>query len=73
MNGAVQVRLRFIDLILQHYGSIRRAVLMDYFGISSPQASADFGEYQKVADGNMKYDMKAKMYVRTESFKRKFP
>jgi hypothetical protein len=61
---AVEQRLRMIDFLLKHYGSLRRAALMDYFGISMPQASADIKEYMKLAPQNMQYDPYQKMYTR---------
>lgn len=73
MNGltyAVEQRLRFIDFLVAHYGTINRAALVDYFGISVPQASADLGEYMKRAPRNIVYDRKAKTYVRGPEFQR---
>lgn len=73
LNYAVQQRLRMIDMLLEHYGTVRRSVLSDYFGISTPQASKDLGDYNEMAPGNMEYDLRAKCYKRTEQFKRIFP
>jgi hypothetical protein len=71
VNGALQQRLRFIDIVLQHYGWLRRQVLMDQFGISTQQASMDIQVYLDVAQGNMEYDNNAKLYRRCEGFTRR--
>lgn len=63
-------RLRMIDFLLAQYGTVNRAALVDFFGISTPQASVDFAEYIACAPGNMRYDMSAKTYRRTDKFVR---
>ena len=73
MNGGQQARLRFIDCMLQHYGSLNRSVLEDYWGLSTPQVSIDIREYTKAAPLNLVYDKSRKTYVRTSEFKRAFP
>lgn len=73
MNQAQQTRLRTIDLLLDHYGTLNRVTLEDFFGISTPQASVDFATYLKVAPGNMAYDMSRKCYVKQPTFVRHFP
>lgn len=73
MNAAITARLRFIDFVLGTYGYVNRSAVMDYFGISTAQASLDFQEYLRVAPENIAYDKKVKRYVRTLSFERKFP
>jgi hypothetical protein len=70
MKYAIEQRLRFIDFLLSEYGTINRSALMDYFGISTPQASLDFAAYQKLATSNMLYDASARTYRRTPDFKR---
>ncbi len=68
---AVEQRLRFIDCLVAHYGSVSRAVLIDYFGISMPQATNDIRTYiDECAPDNIVYDLRAKKYVRTANFKR---
>ena len=67
---AVEQRLRFIDFLFAEYGTLNRSALMDYYGISSPQASSDISEYLALAPGNAKYDMRAKTYRRTAEFRR---
>jgi hypothetical protein len=65
-----EYRLRFIDFLLHHYGTLNREQLEDYFGISTPQASKDINEYDARAPGNLVYDYSAKTYRRTEGFER---
>jgi len=73
LSYAVEQRIRLIDFLLFHYGTVRRGALRDYFGISEPQASNDLGLYQELAPGNMAYDMHAKLYRRTDTFERIYP
>ncbi|WP_321904444.1 hypothetical protein [Paraburkholderia tropica] len=70
LKYAVEQRLRFIDFLVAHYGTVNRAALVDYFGISMPCASGDLSEYQEFAPNNIVYDKKAKAYVRSTNFKR---
>ena len=73
MNGmtyAVEQRLRFIDFLLCQYGTLNRSAGMDYFGISSPQASRDIQDYILMAPDNIVYDKNAKMYLRGVNFNR---
>jgi len=56
-------RLEFIDFRLYWEGRVNRADLVEYFGVSVPQASADLARYQQTAPGNLSYDKSAKMYV----------
>lgn len=61
-------RLEFIDYRLRWDGQINRSSLTDFFGISVPQASLDITEYTKLAEGNLEYDTRARVYRATESF-----
>jgi len=70
---AVEQRLRMIDFLLKHYGCLRRVALMDYFGISMPQASADIKEYMKLVPQNMQYDSCQKMYRKSTTFQPIYP
>ena len=63
-------RLRLIDFLVDHYGTVRRLAVMDYFGVSQPQASADLKRYMELAPNNIKYDSSVKAYVKTEAFVR---
>lgn len=73
MNAKLLERLRFIDFVLDHFGTINRAHLMDYFGISTPQASGDLAQYENIAPGNMVYDSSARAYRKTDAFMRQMP
>lgn len=61
-------RLAFIDMRLQYEGRINRSDLIDFFEISTPQASADLGLYQSLAQTNMKYDPRNRVYVALPEF-----
>lgn len=61
-------RLKFIDFRLRWEGRINRTDLTRFFDISMPQASADLSKYAEAAPVNLRYDGRAKAYVRTESF-----
>lgn len=73
MNAKLLERLRFIDFTLDHFGLIQRAHLIDYFGISEPQASNDFSHYKSIAPANMAYDLTARAYRKTDAFARQLP
>jgi transcriptional regulator with XRE-family HTH domain len=70
---AVELRLRFIDFLLHQYGTLNRSAGMDYFGISSPQASRDIHDYIALAPENIVYDTTAKTYIRGANFARVWP
>lgn len=61
-------RLEFIDFRLQWDGRLNRSDLMEHFGISVPQASADIAAYSDIAPGNLAYDRSARVYVATEDY-----
>ena len=70
MRWSTERRLEFIEFRLFWEGRVNRSDLIDFFGISVPQASADLGRYQEVANRNLVYDKRAKSYlVRLEEFK----
>lgn len=56
-------RIAFIDQRLQYDGRLNRKDLIEFFGISVPQASSDLAEYAKIAPGNMQYDASARAYI----------
>lgn len=70
MKYAIEQRLRFIDFIIDHYKEINRETLMDFFGISSPQATLDLKEYMKIAPDNIFYSFSSKKYLKHPEFKR---
>lgn len=69
MRWGVQKRLEFIDFRLYWDGQFNRSSLVNYFGISSAQASADIAQYEGLAPTNLSYDRAAKTYRRTAGFK----
>lgn len=70
ISYAVEQRLRFIDFLFYQYGVLNRSALMEYFGISQPQASRDIQDYIAMAPGNAVYDQGAKAYLREANFRR---
>jgi hypothetical protein len=49
--------------------TVNRGELVEFFGISTQQASADLSVYLKLAPRNLKYDKNAKTYRATAAFK----
>lgn len=72
MRWGVEQRLEFIEFRLFWEGSINRADIREFFGVSVPQASKDLTLYQERAPGNMEYDTRAKRYVAAEKFVLRF-
>lgn len=70
MKYAIEQRLRLIDFLLGQYGHLNRSAVMDFFGVSLPQASMDIQAYLKLAPANAVYDVSRKTYTRTTAFKR---
>jgi len=62
-------RLEFIDFRLRWDRTVNRGDLVDYFRISTQQASADLSMYGKLAPGNLAYDRNLKTYRATPEFK----
>ncbi len=69
MPWSVERRLEFIEFRLFWDGQVNRSDLVEYFGISVPQASADLGRYQELAGSNLRYDKRVKAYVAEPGFK----
>lgn len=72
MRWGVEQRLAFIEFRLFWEGSINRADIVQFFGVSVPQASKDLTGYQERAPGNMNYDTRGKRYVAAEKFVLRF-
>jgi len=66
---SVEQRLEFIDFRLFWEGRVNRGDLVDYFGVSVPQASADLTQYQEQAKNNAIYDKNQKTYVAGPRFR----
>lgn len=69
---SVERRLEFIEFRLFWEGHANRGDLMDAFGISVNQASADLNRYLSKAPENMVYDKSARTYVRGARFEPRF-
>lgn len=61
-------RLAFLDFRLQYEGRVNRRDLIEFFGISVPQASTDLAEYMAAAPANMRYDASARSYLVNPEF-----
>lgn len=72
LRWGIERRLEFIDFRLFWEGRINRSDLMDRFGISTPQASADIARYQELASANITYDPSLKRYLATPEFRSVF-
>lgn len=72
-------RLEFIDFRLSCDGKINRRDLVDFFGISVPQASLDLARYHQLAQEsvpprvNLAYNRHLKCYIKTSDYKPLFP
>lgn len=69
LRWSVETRLEFIDFRLFWEGSLNRSNIVDYFGVSVPQASTDLSRYQELAPRNMEYDRSGKRYLATAHFR----
>lgn len=72
MNLALQLRLRVIDILVEQYGFVSRAVLMELHGTAATQATTDLAAYRKIAPDNIVLNQSSKRWVKTEIFKRQF-
>jgi len=72
LRWGVEQRLEFIEFRLFWEGRVNRRDLMDQFGVSVNQASADLNRYIGFAPDNMVYDKSARTYVRGSDFKAQF-
>lgn len=66
---SVERRLDFIDFRLYWEGRVNRSDLIEFFGVSVPQASADLTMYQEIAKDNAVYNKTLKTYVAGPKFK----
>ncbi len=72
LRWTVERRLAFLEQRLFWEGRVNRADLIERFGISINQASADLTRYQTLAPGNLVYDKSRKTYVAGPRFKAAF-
>lgn len=63
----IKHRQGFIADMLRTYGQVHRGAIMEKFGVSLPQASADIAAFNKANPEAMTYDGRAKAYVVDES------
>ena len=67
-------RLEFIDFRLGNEGKFNRKDLVEFFNISTPQASLDIAKYQSLVASlqpkreNLVYDRHKKVYLRTDDY-----
>ncbi|SDD23515.1 WYL domain-containing protein [Aquimonas voraii] len=69
MTQAQRDRLAFVELRLRFVGEIRRQDLVTRFGIQAAAATRDIAQYKELVPGNMEYDTKGKVYVRSSWFR----
>lgn len=72
LRWGVAQRLEFIEFRLFWEGYVNRSDLMEQFGLSVNQASADLNRYIGFAPENMVYDKSARTYVPGPGFKPHF-
>ena len=72
LRWGVAQRLEFIEFRLFWEGHVNRSDLMEQFGLSVNQASADLNRYIGFAPDNMVYDKSARTYVRGTDYAAKF-
>lgn len=69
LSQAQRDRLAFVDLRLRFVGEIRRQDLVARFGIQMAAATRDLTQYKELAVGNLEYDKRGKVYVRSAQFR----
>lgn len=72
ISYAVEQRLRFIELLLDHYGYFKRRSVVEFFGVSPRSVSRDIQIYQGLAPGNVFYNAQAKAFQKAEGFERRY-
>lgn len=65
--GAEQ-RIEFIEFRLFWEGTLNRGDIVDRFGVSAVQASADLARYKEIAPDNMDYDASQKRFIAADNF-----
>lgn len=68
ISQAKQERLAHIDFRLYFLGWVGRHDLMKRFGLAEAAATRDLASYKELADKNLEYDTKAKLYKVTKDF-----
>jgi len=61
-------RIAHIDFTIMFKGEAVRSDLTERFGIAPAQATKDFTLYRELSNGNIEYDVKRKVHVRSQTF-----
>lgn len=69
LRWSVEKRLLFVEERLFWLGGINRQDLIEKYGISTSQASADINKYLAINPSGVRYDKSAKRYVADEGFR----
>lgn len=69
LRWSVERRLAFIENQLYWLGDVNRSALVERFGVSMSQASADIARYLEVNGEKVAYDKSAKCYVAAPLFR----
>lgn len=72
LRWGVEQRLEFIEFRLFWEGGVNRSDIINFFGVSVPQASKDLSQYQALAPDNIVYDKSLKRYFSSEEFQPRF-
>jgi hypothetical protein len=64
-----QERLKHIDFRLYFLGDVGRHDLMKQFGLAEAAATRDVANYKELAETNLEYDTRLKLYKATDMFK----
>ena len=68
VRWGVQRRMEFVDFRLFWNGHFNRADIVETFGISTAQASADIAQYERAAPSNLAYDRTRRVYRRSPEY-----
>ncbi len=68
LRWSIERRLEFIEFRLYWEGQVNRSDIVERFGVSINQASADLSRYQALAPDALAYDRSAKCYRTAPSF-----
>jgi hypothetical protein len=62
LTHAQQTRMIWIDARIVGAGRLNRSDIIAAFRVSTPQAAADIGMYNRLHPGRLRYDRRAKTY-----------
>jgi hypothetical protein len=68
VKWSIRQRYEFIEFRLLWEGRVNRRDLVERFGLSAQQSSADIAAYDKFSPGNLAYDSTLRSYVRGKDF-----